>query len=119
MVHDKWSLQRGQDSNSRPLGHESSPLPLDHGVLPKIFDCLLNAIKENLFNITYAVNDYEIVSVFNTRFIKKIILKSFMVRKKRLHLLISASTIAMKSITFHKFLVKPDTDTQKFLFVYQ
>jgi hypothetical protein len=25
----------------------------------------------------------------------------------------------MKSITFHKFLVKPDTDTQKFLFVYQ
>ncbi len=33
-VHDKWSLQRGRDSNSQPLGHESSPLPLDHGVLP-------------------------------------------------------------------------------------
>jgi hypothetical protein len=32
MVHDKWSLQQGQDSNSRPLGHESSPL--DHSVLP-------------------------------------------------------------------------------------
>ncbi len=24
----------GPGSNSRPLGHESSPLPLDHGVLP-------------------------------------------------------------------------------------
>ena len=34
MVHDKWSLQQGRDSNSRPLEHESSPLPLDHGVLP-------------------------------------------------------------------------------------
>jgi hypothetical protein len=26
MVHDKWSLQWGRDSNSRSLGHESSPL---------------------------------------------------------------------------------------------
>ncbi len=34
MVHDKWSLQQGRDPNSRPLGDESSPLPLDHGVLP-------------------------------------------------------------------------------------
>ncbi len=34
MVHDKWSLQQGQESNSQPLGHESLPLPLDHGVLP-------------------------------------------------------------------------------------
>jgi hypothetical protein len=32
MVHDKWSLQRGRDSNPQSLDHESSPLPLDHGV---------------------------------------------------------------------------------------
>ncbi len=35
MVHDKWSIQQVRDSNSRPLGHESSPLPLDHGVLSR------------------------------------------------------------------------------------
>ena len=37
MVHDEWSLQRDRDSNPRPLGCESSPLPLDHGVLPALF----------------------------------------------------------------------------------
>jgi hypothetical protein len=37
MVHDKWSLQRGRDLNPQPLGRFSSPLPLDHGVLPFCF----------------------------------------------------------------------------------
>jgi hypothetical protein len=36
MVHDKWSLQRGQDSNPQPFGHVSSPLPLDRGILPSL-----------------------------------------------------------------------------------
>jgi hypothetical protein len=44
MVHDKWSLQRGWDSNSRPLGHESSPLPLDHGVY--MFETVLELNKK-------------------------------------------------------------------------
>jgi hypothetical protein len=42
MVHDKWSLQQGRDLNSRPLGHESSPLPLDHGVLPTETEYLIS-----------------------------------------------------------------------------
>jgi hypothetical protein len=39
-MHDKWSLQRGRDSNPRPIGRESSPLPLDHGVLPQVREFL-------------------------------------------------------------------------------
>ncbi len=34
LVRDKWSIQRGWDSNLHPLGREFCPLPLDHGILP-------------------------------------------------------------------------------------
>jgi hypothetical protein len=44
MVHDKWSLQRGRDSNPQPIGRESSPLPLDHGVLPN-YDWMFEAMQ--------------------------------------------------------------------------
>jgi hypothetical protein len=61
MVHDKWSLQQGRDSNSRPLGHESSPLPLDHGVLPVIASLKKNS-SENLGYKELITQDYHKLS---------------------------------------------------------
>ena len=54
MVHDKWSLQQSWDSNSRLLGRESCPLPLDHGILPYKKNIYIYLLR---FQITFKIHE--------------------------------------------------------------
>ncbi len=74
MVHDQWFLQRGRDSNPQPLGRESSPLPLDHGVLSKNVNVI--SYKYNL-NKRFDEHQIQYAKVFQYPYLK---------RRKKIHI---------------------------------